>query len=202
MSESNFFAVLSRMKLINRWGLMRNTRHENLSEHSYDVAVITHALILLANTRFGAQLDAGRAVLLAMYHDTAEIFTGDMPTPVKYYNDDIRKAYHKVEEISVLRLLKLLPEDLKQSYRSLLIHDDSDSRLLLTIKAADKLSALIKCIEEEKAGSSEFKKAALSQEEYLKAMHLPEVDCFLNEFLPGYRLTLDEQEENHDVLMH
>ena len=201
MSESNFFAVLSRMKLINRWGLMRNTRNENLSEHSYDVAVITHALILLANTRFGAQLDAGRAVLLAMYHDTAEIFTGDMPTPVKYYNDDIRKAYHKVEEISVLRLLKLLPEDLKQSYRSLLIHDDSDSRLLLTIKAADKLSALIKCIEEEKAGSSEFKKAALSQEEYLKAMHLPEVDCFLNEFLPGYRLTLDEQEENYDVLL-
>ena len=201
MSKSNFFAVLSRMKLINRWGLMRNTRNENLSEHSYDVAVITHALILLANTRFGAQLDAGRAVLLAMYHDAAEIFTGDMPTPVKYYNDDIRKAYHKVEEISVLRLLKLLPEDLKQSYRSLLIHDDSDSRLLLTIKAADKLSALIKCIEEEKAGSSEFKKAALSQEEYLKAMQLPEVDCFLNEFLPGYRLTLDEQEENYDVLL-
>jgi 5'-deoxynucleotidase len=202
MSKSNFFAVLSRMKLINRWGLMRNTRHENLSEHSYDVAVITHALILLANTRFGAQLDVGRAVLLAMYHDAAEIFTGDMPTPVKYYNDDIRKAYHKVEEISVLRLLKLLPEDLKQSYKPLLIHTESDSRLLLTIKAADKLSALIKCIEEEKAGSSEFKKAALSQEEYLKAMHLPEVDCFLNEFLPGYRLTLDEQEENYDVLMH
>ena len=201
MSKSNFFAVLSRMKLINRWGLMRNTRHENLSEHSYDVAVITHALILLANTRFGAQLDVGRAVLLAMYHDAAEIFTGDMPTPVKYYNDDIRKAYHKVEEISVLRLLKLLPEDLKQSYKPLLIHTESDSRLLLTIKAADKLSALIKCIEEEKAGSSEFKKAALSQEEYLKAMHLPEVDCFLNEFLPGYRLTLDEQEENYDVLL-
>jgi 5'-deoxynucleotidase len=201
MSKSNFFAVLSRMKLINRWGLMRNTRHENLSEHSYDVAVITHALILLANTRFGAQLDVGRAVLLAMYHDAAEIFTGDMPTPVKYYNDDIRKAYHKVEEISVLRLLKLLPEDLKQSYKPLLIHTESDSRLLLTIKAADKLSALIKCIEEEKAGSSEFKKAALSQEEYLKAMHLPEVDCFLNEFLPGYRLTLDEQKENYDVLL-
>jgi len=201
MSKSNFFAVLSRMKLINRWGLMRNTRHENLSEHSYDVAVITHALILLANTRFGAQLDVGRAVLLAMYHDAAEIFTGDMPTPVKYYNDDIRKAYHKVEEISVLRLLKLLPEDLKQSYKPLLIHTESDSRLLLTIKAADKLSALIKCIEEEKAGSSEFKKAAISQEEYLKAMHLPEVDCFLNEFLPGYRLTLDEQEENYDVLL-
>jgi 5'-deoxynucleotidase len=182
------------MKYINRWGLMRNTRQENLSEHSFEVAVLTHALCELCNTRFGGSLDCGRAVMLSLYHDAGEIFTGDMPTPVKYFNRAIRDAYRQVEEISVSRLISYLPDDLRPSYEGLLKPCGEDDRLMKLIKAADKLSALIKCIEEEKAGNSEFKNAAAAQEAYLRGMGLPEVECFIDEFLPAYRLSLDEQE--------
>lgn len=193
--EDVFFAMLSRMKLINRWGLMRNTRPENISEHSFDVAVLAHGLCEIANARFGAHLDCGRAVLLSLYHDAAEIYTGDLPTPVKYYSPDIREAYRKVEEISQDRLLSFLPEDLRIRYRSYFHGAQEDERLLQIVKAADKLSALIKCVEEEKAGNREFVKAAAAQERYLRGMGLPEVECFLTEFLPAYRLTVDEQDE-------
>jgi 5'-deoxynucleotidase len=182
------------MKLINRWGLMRNTKTENLEEHSLEVAVIAHALVLLRNTRFGGSLDAGRAVMLALYHDVSEIYTGDLPTPVKYFNDEIVSAYKRVEDISLNRLLDYLPSDLKSQYADLLLRKAEDKELWTIIKTADKLSALIKCIEEEKAGNSEFKRAAVAQAEYLKGMNLPEVDCFMAEFLPSYKLTLDEQE--------
>jgi 5'-deoxynucleotidase len=195
MKKNQFFAVLSRMKYINRWGLMRNTRQENLCEHSYEVAVLAHALCELYNTRFGGHVDTGRAVLLSLYHDTPEIFTGDLPTPVKYFSKAIREAYRKVEEISVNRLLSYLPEDLRPCYGGLLIAENEDERIVKIIKAADKLSALIKCIEEGKAGNTEFQSAAASQEAYLKGFELPEVDCFISEFLPAYRLTLDEQEK-------
>jgi 5'-deoxynucleotidase len=194
VKKSQFFAVLSRMKYINRWGLMRNTRPENLSEHSHEVAVIAHALCELYNTRFGGSLDSGRAVLLSIYHDSAEIFTGDMPTPVKYFSAEIREAYRQVEEISVSRLLSYLPEDLRACYSGLFRPQGEDDRIIRIIKAADKLSALIKCIEEEKAGNSEFKRAAAAQEAYLRALAMPEVDCFMDEFLPAYRLSLDEQD--------
>jgi 5'-deoxynucleotidase len=194
VKKSQFFAVLSRMKYINRWGLMRNTRPENLSEHSFDVAVIAHALCEIANSRFGGGLDSGRAALLSLYHDSAEIFTGDMPTPVKYFSPAIREAYRKVEGMSVSRLLSYLPQDLMPSYESLLRPEGEDEHIIGIIKAADKLSALIKCIEEGKAGNSEFKSAAAAQETYLRGLKMPEVDCFMNEFLPAFSLSLDEQE--------
>ena len=181
------------MKLIRRWGLMRNTAPENLSEHSYDTAVLAHALCELANARFGAHLDSGRAALLGLYHDAPEIFTGDLPTPVKYFSPEIRGAYRQVEESSRHRLLSLLPDDLQAVYAPLLAPREENPRLLSIVKAADKLSALIKCIEEENAGNSEFRSAAAAQEKYLRQMALPEVDCFLREFLPAYRLSLDEQ---------
>lgn len=192
--KSAFFAILSRMKYITRWGLMRNTRSENLMEHSFETAVLAHALVVLGNTRFGKQYDPGRAVLLALYHDAPEIFTGDMPTPVKYFNHTLRASYREVEQEALRRLLSCLPEDLRPAYAAVTAAASKDADLHVLVKAADKLSALIKCMEEEKAGNTEFKKAADTQLAFLKDMHLPEVDCFLEEFLPPYRLTLDEQE--------
>lgn len=192
---SPFFALLSRMKYISRWGLMRNTRQENLEEHSLEVAVIAHSLAELRNTRFGGNADSGRAALLAVFHDVAEIFTGDLPTPVKYYSPGIREAYRKVEETSLQKLLQGLPEDLRGRYRALLIPQPEDDRLWKLVKAADRLSALIKCMEEEKAGNTEFLPAAQAQEKSLREMNLPEVECFMEEFLPAFRLTLDELEK-------
>jgi 5'-deoxynucleotidase len=194
--KNSFFAVLSRMKLINRWGLMRNTRNENLAEHSFDTACIAHALAVLRNTRFGGKADTGRVVMLAMYHDASEIFTGDLPTPVKYFNPDIRGAYKEVEKSSLERLLSYLPNDIKGAYEDVMIPRDGDAELWLIVKAADKLSALVKCIEEGKAGNGEFGRAAAAQENFLKAMNMPETDCFIREFLPAYGLTLDEQESD------
>lgn len=194
--KNSFFAMLSRMKLINRWGLMRNTRKENLAEHSFETAYIAHALAVLRNTRFGGQVDEGRVVLFALYHDATEIFTGDLPTPVKYFNSGIRGAYKEVEKASLQRLLSYLPDDMKPEYNDVMVQSDEDSELWAIVKAADKLSALIKCIEEAKAGNTEFGQAAAAQQEYLKKMNLPEVDCFMREFLPAYRLTLDEQESD------
>ena len=192
--NEHFFALLLRMKLINRWGLMRNTRPENLAEHSLEVAVLAHALGLIRNRRFGGRADLGRLTILALYHDVSEIYTGDLPTPVKYFSPEIKTAYKQVEEKSLERLLGYLPGDLREEYRGLLFPREEDGELRLLVKAADKLSALIKCIEEENAGNAEFKKAAAAQRDYLEGMGLPEVECFLREFLPSFRLTLDEQE--------
>lgn len=188
----NFYAVLSRMKYIDRWALMRNTREENLCEHSYETAVLAHALATLTNRRFGGRVDAGRCVLLALYHDASEILTGDMPTPVKYYNPAIRDAYKQVEAVAADKLLSMLPEDLREEYRPLFGEGaDMEHRL---VKAADKLSALIKCVEEERMGNREFSKARQATFEAVCALGLPAADCFLDEFLPAYELTLDEQE--------
>lgn len=190
----HFFAMLSRMKNISRWGLMRNTRQENLCEHSFETAVIAHSLAVLRNTRFGGRADADRAAVLALFHDATEIITGDLPTPVKYYSPKIRAAYGEVESVAQEKLLSLLPEDLKESYRPLLGSPDEDDRELLPlIKAADKLSALIKCTEEKRMGNSEFSSAEAALRKAVEAMHLPEADVFLQEFLPSYGLTLDEQ---------
>ncbi|MBQ7726480.1 MAG: 5'-deoxynucleotidase, partial [Clostridia bacterium] len=143
--QNRFYAVISRMKNINRWGLMRNTRHENLSEHSLETAQIAHALAILANRRFGKAVDPSAAAVAAMYHDTTEILTGDMPTPVKYDNDEIRTAYRKIEESAKDRLIALLPEDFREDFAPVF---EPDEEIRLLVKAADKLSALIKCIEE------------------------------------------------------
>ena len=189
----HFFAMLSRMKYIVRWSLMRNTRAENICEHSQDVAVLVHALALLHNKRFGGTVNAERCVLYALYHDVPEILTGDLPTPVKYNNPDIQNAYRSLETVSANRLLEQLPDDLRAEYRSLLLPEDADEIELQLVKAADKLSALVKCIEELKAGNKEFLHAKRSTEKTLKAMKLAAVDCFMKEFLPSFELTLDEQ---------
>lgn len=192
--KNSFFAILSRMKLINRWGLMRNTRCENLAEHSFDTAYLAHALAVLRNTRCGGQIDEGRVTLLAMYHDAAEIFTGDLPTPVKYFSSGIRGAYKEVEKASLQRLLSSLPVDIRGAYENVTVVREQDAELWRIVKAADKLSALIKCVEEEKAGNGEFRRAAAAQEQFLKEMQMPEVNLFMTEFLPSFYLTLDEQE--------
>lgn len=189
----NFYAVLSRMKYITRWALMRNTRQENICEHSYDVAMLAHALAVLTNRRFGGRVDEGRCVLLALYHDAPEILTGDMPTPVKYDNPAIRDAYKQVEAVSAGKLLSMLPEDLREDYGPLFFAGDGWEQEKRLVKAADKLSALIKCVEELGQGNREFLSARRSTEQAIRAMGLPAADCFLEEFLPAYELTLDEQ---------
>ncbi len=190
---SEFFAMLSRMKYIDRWGLMRNTRQENLSEHSFETAVLAHALATLRNVRFGGHVQPERAAVLALFHDAPETLTGDLPTPVKYYNPDIRGAYGAVEKAAEQTLLSLLPSDLQDSYSPLLGGDsESDAELHKLVKAADKLSALIKCLEERRMGNTDFLKAEESLWKAVRGLHLPEADCFLDEFLPAYSLTLDE----------
>lgn len=190
----NFYAMLSRMKYITRWSLMRNTRTENISEHSYDVAVISHALAVLTNRRYGGNVDVSRCVFLALYHDAPEILTGDMPTPVKYFNPAIREAYHQVEAVSSRKLLSMLPDDLKEEYEPLLLPDEKWAEERKIVKAADKLSALIKCVEECGQGNNEFKKARRTLENCVHDLRLPAAECFLTEFLPAYELTLDEQD--------
>jgi 5'-deoxynucleotidase len=189
--NSDFYAVLSRMKYINRWGLMRNTREENLSEHSLETALFAHALVLIHNRRFGGQLDPEHAAVLAMFHDASEIITGDMPTPVKYYNPEIRQAYQVAERAACDRLCSYLPDDLRQDIAPLISGGDEEYRPF--VKAADKLSALVKCIEERKAGNHEFTVAERSLREAVKNLNMPEADVFAEEFLPSFALTLDEQ---------
>lgn len=189
----NFFAMLSRMKYINRWGLMRNTLNENIAEHSLEVAMIAHALALLRVRRFGGICDPERAALLGLYHDATEIITGDLPTPVKYHSPEIRRAYGEVEELAAERLLSMLPEDLREDYAPLLSEGgDGDAELVPLVKAADKLSAVVKCIEERKTGNREFLSAEDTLRKAVQDMHLPEADVFMLEFLPAYEKSLDE----------
>lgn len=192
MKQSNFYAVLSRMKYINRWGLMRNTRPESLSEHCLETAFFAHALVLIDNKRFGGTLSAERAATLAMFHDASEIITGDLPTPVKYYNDDIRSAYKKAEAAACDRLADFLPDDLRGEIEPLIREDDAP--YLPFIKAADKLSALAKCIEERRMGNNEFAVAEEAQRKAIAAMGLPAADAFIEQFMDAYALTLDELE--------
>ncbi len=189
----HFFAMLSRMKYITRWGLMRNTRPENLSEHALEVAVLAHALALIGQKRLGLPLDPNRAATLALFHDAPEILTGDLPTPVKYADPAIKSAYKQVEREAAGRLLDMLPEDLREDYRPLLMPGPADAPLRPLIKAADKLSALIKCIEEERAGNLEFRKAKESTLAAIHALDCEPAEIFLREFIPSYTLTLDEQ---------
>ena len=189
----SFFAMLSRMKNIRRWALMRNTRSENICEHSHEVAVIAHALALITNRRYGGSVDAERCVMLAVYHDVPEILTGDMPTPVKYYNPAIREAYRQVEESACDKLIEMLPADLRGEYDALIRPRDKDSEEMKLVKAADKLSALIKCIEETSQGNREFASARRATEEAIRAMNIPAANEFLANYIPAYDLTLDDQ---------
>lgn len=192
--NSHFFAMMSRMKYINRWGLMNNTKTENICEHSLNVAMLSHALVVISNKRFNTNLNAEHAAVLGMYHDASEIITGDMPTPIKYYNPAISDAYKQVERVAEDKLVSMLPDDLQDDYKSLLTISEQDKDYIPFVKAADKLSALIKCIEEEKIGNREFSQARISITKTIEEMHLPYVDVFLAEFLPSYELTLDEQD--------
>ena len=187
---NNFFGMLSRMKYINRWGLMRNNINENIAEHSLQVAIIAHGLAVIGNKRFGRNLNAEHIALMGIMHDTTEIITGDLPTPIKYYAPEIRDAYKKVENIAANQLLKELPEDMQEAYEDILIEDDSIEWKY--VKAADKLSAYIKCIEEKNTGNTDFAKAEDTIRKALEDMQMEEIDVFIEEFLPAYVMTLDE----------
>ncbi|MDY2842002.1 MAG: 5'-deoxynucleotidase [Candidatus Borkfalkiaceae bacterium] len=186
-----FFAFLSRMKHIKRWSLMRSVREENIMEHSQQVAVIAHALALLSNKYFGGNVNVEKTVLLAQYHETGEVITGDLPTPIKYFNPEIRDAYKDLEKNACVKILDMLPEDLRDDYREYVIQDENTEERRL-VKLADRLAAYLKCVEEIKAGNSEFKKAKATIEKELKGARRPEVDYFLKEFAPAFELTLDE----------
>ena len=187
----NFFALLGRMNCIDRWGLMRNTRVENIQEHSHMVAVLSHALAVIGRERFGSAVDPGEAAIAGLYHDAPEILTGDLPTPVKYDNPAIKEAYKAVESVAADKLLSLLPPELVPAFAPY-VREELDPELLRVVKAADKLAAHIKGLEELKAGNAEFRQAADQTKKALVEMHLPELDCFMEEFLPGFELTLDE----------
>lgn len=185
-----FFPMISRMRYINRWGLMRNTFLENIQEHSHMVAVLAHALAVIQNERFGGTVDPGQVAVAALYHDASEILTGDLPTPIKYDNPEIQSAYKQVEASAERRLLEMLPLELRPAFAEALSPADGEIRAL--VKAADKLSAYIKCAEELKAGNAEFKKAAEQTLAALRAMEMEELEWFMEKFLPAFSLTLDE----------
>ena len=188
--KKNFYAVMSRMKNIYRWGLMRNTKSENLSEHSFEVAQIAHALAIINNKRFGGSVDPNFAAVSAMYHDSSEIITGDMPTPIKYYNEEIKGAYKQIEAAAERQLREMLPDDFKEDFLKIY---SPDGETLKIIKAADKISALIKCTEELNMGNREFLQAEKSVRKAITDMNLPEANVFMEEFMPAFSLSLDEQ---------
>lgn len=193
MEQSNFYAMMSRMKYINRWGLMNNTKYENLSEHSLQVAMLAHCLVLIHNKRFNGSLNPERAGMLAIYHDSTEIITGDMPTPIKYFNSTIKDAYKDIENAAADRLCSLLPEDFRQDMEEIIKQSsEGDRELKKYVKAADRFSALIKCIEELRMGNEEFRQAKNAIEKSIAEMNMPEADVFADEFLPAFSLSLDE----------
>ncbi|MGM9578250.1 MAG: 5'-deoxynucleotidase [Evtepia sp.] len=191
MSHS-FFAYIARMKYIGRWGLMRSTVPENIQEHSHMVAVLAHALAVIRRDKFGGTIDPGHVAAVALYHDAPEIFTGDLPTPVKYANPTIRDAYKAVEQSAADRLVAMLPDEMRPAFGQLL--SETDPEVLALVKAADKLSAHLKCLEELKAGNREFQQAAEQTLRALESYRLPELDYFMETFLPAFQLTLDELE--------
>lgn len=193
MKKNNFFAMVARMKYINRWGLMRNTLKENIAEHSLDVAMIAHALATISNIYFDGKVDAERVAVIAMYHDTTEIITGDMPTPIKYHAKAIKDAYKDIEKNAALQLIEGLPKELKPVYMDIMLPAEEEEELHKFVKAADKLSAYIKCIEEKRMGNKDFEKAEKATLKAVLAMDMKEVQYFLDNFIPSYSLTLDDQ---------
>lgn len=187
---SNFYALIARMKNIDRWALMRSVTAENVQEHSHMAAVLAHALAVIRRDIFGRDCDPNAAAAAALFHDASEILTGDMPTPIKYNNPDIMTAYHQVEAAAAEKLLQMLPEALRPAYAPLLT--DADPELRRLVKAADKLSAYIKCIEERRAGNDEFLQAEKKTLDALRGYHMDEVDYFIENFIPAFDRTLDE----------
>jgi len=190
--QHRFFALISRMRYICRWGLMRNTFEENVQEHSHMVAVLAHGLAMIQRDILGQPADPDRCAAAALFHDASEILTGDLPTPIKYYNPDIKHAYKEIEAVSCRKLLSMLPQQLQEGYAPLLM--ESDEEVARIVKAADKLSAYIKCLEELKAGNSEFESAAVQTEQALREMQLPCLQWFMDHCLDSFRLNLDQLE--------
>ena len=188
--HKGFFAMMARMKYIERWALMRNSVSENICEHSLEVAMLAHGLGIIGRKRFGKDLSPERLAMLGMYHDCTEIITGDMPTPVKYANDELKEAYKAIEDSAAQRLLEMLPEALREIYTPLVMESDEDLNPI--VKAADKLSAYIKCVEEQKAGNTEFDSAAEQTMQALHAMDRPELEWFLDQCLPAFSKNLDQ----------
>lgn len=187
--SSHFYSMIMRMKYIKRWGLMRNTEEENLCEHSLEVALIAHALAIIKNRRLGGNVDADRAAVVALFHDTTEILTGDLPTPIKYYSPEISSVYKHIEAVAGEQLIDLLPEDMQKDYSD--IYSCEDEEINKIVKTADKISALIKCINELSLGNREFSAAEKATRKSIKDMRLKEADIFLEEFLPSFSLPID-----------
>lgn len=195
MRKNGFFAMMTRMRNITRWGLMRNNITENLTEHSYDTAVTAHALAVIGKEKFGKDIDPGQIAAVALFHDASEIITGDLPTPVKYNNPAIRSAYKSIEQAAADSLLKMLPVELRPSYKVLFDFETDDPELYRYVKAADKISAYIKCVEELRGGNDEFRRAALQTREAIEKMAMPEADYYMEQFAPAFSLSLDELQE-------
>ncbi|WP_237387393.1 5'-deoxynucleotidase [Xenorhabdus sp. Sc-CR9] len=189
---SHFFAQISRLKLINRWPLMRNVRTENVSEHSLQVAFVAHALAVIKNRKFNGNVNAERIALLAMYHDASEVITGDLPTPIKYYNPQIAHEYKQIEKIAQKKLLDMLPVELQDDFRPILDEHHHTEEENSIIKQADALCAYLKCLEELSAGNSEFNQAKTRLEKTLTKRHSEEMDYFMDIFVPSFSLSLDE----------
>lgn len=189
---ADFFALINRMKYINRWGLMRNTVPDDLQEHCFQTAAVAHALALIDKKLFGGELVPEKAALYALYHDAPETITGDMPTPVKYYNEKIRDSYKEFESVARDRLIGLVPDELRDEYRSIINFEEEDSAYAPIVKAADKITAYIKCVEEENSGNADFKSARESLRKTIDGMKLPAVDYFMNAFGESFGKTLDE----------
>ena len=195
MRKNGFFAMMTRMRNITRWGLMRNNIRENLTEHSYDTAVTAHALAVIGKEKVGKDSDPGQIAAVALFHDASEIITGDLPTPVKYNNPVIRSAYKSIEQAAADSLLQMLPGELRPSYKILFDFETDDPELYRYVKAADKSSADIKCVEELRGGNDEFRRAAIQTREAIAKMAMPEADYYMEQFAPAFSLSLDELQE-------
>ncbi|NCC53802.1 MAG: 5'-deoxynucleotidase [Spartobacteria bacterium] len=189
---SHFFAYMSRMKYIQRWGLMRNTLTENIQEHSLQVAMVAHMLAVIRNKLFDGEVDPARVALLAIYHDCSEVITGDLATPIKCFNPEINKEFHKIEDLAAERIFNMLPDEIAEEYRGFFFQQEDDEELHRIVKAADKLCAYLKCLEELQAGNNAFLKAERSVMAGLMKMNMPEVTYFVEKFTPSFSLTLDE----------
>ena len=189
---SHFFAYLARMKFIQRWGLMRNTRPENIQEHSLQVAMIAHGLAIIKNKLFDGQVNPERVVVLALYHDISEVITGDLATPIKNFNPKIKTAYNEIEIVARRKLFRMLPDSLMPEYEPFFFPTEADREYWTLVKAADKICAYLKCLEELKAGNQEFAKAERAVKSDIDQMNLPEVEYFMANFVPSFSLTLDE----------
>ena len=191
--RKDFYAYMDRMKYIKRWQLMRSVREENIMEHSQSVALLSHALAVIHNEEFGGSADIAKTVLYALYHETSEVMTGDLPTPIKYYNRSIQGAYKELEKNACEKMVSMLPESMQGAIAPYILADEESTEYRL-VKAADRLSAYIKCLEELRSGNSEFSKAKKSIEEDLHGRNMPEVEYFFEHFIPSFSLTLDELE--------